>query len=444
MESARPTKSVEDLQREILREQLEQAKIERQAARDAADEERRRRDADRRQEQQAKDAAAQAPAKSDDAAAKRKKEREERDKAAIGDLQGIQAGITNLKGASLTLPEKTVFRESLVTRAALDGAATKAAAAIASAVKEPGPVLITARTDQVETVLAALAFQAMVAVCRAEAAKLTGRRGAAEAERPDEAETADEAASPGSVLGAIIGVGVAALNALSVEMSVDMGTPEASELETHVAVMARLLEQKDAADSPIGVVHDSLGIPPPENTLLEDFRGLQSDLIALEQRAKTLQAQIDALDAKKDKAQIAGLEEKKAELTALAAQIAAVIEAANTVDAATGSTPLRTALRAYALVNGGEGDPRYIAIVPVARLSSHQIALKRRLFAPRLVVSASAEIDVVVIDAKERRIIAAGTHADEAAFQVRFPMGWTSDDSALVPKYTRIVGTPEV
>jgi hypothetical protein len=145
MESARPTKSVEDLQREILREQLEQAKIERQAAKDAADEERRRRDAARKQEQQEKDAAAQAPAKSDDAAAKRNKEREERNKAAIGDLQGIQAGITNLKGASLTLPEKTVFRESLVTRAALDGAATKAAAAIASAVKtvsEPGPVLI--------------------------------------------------------------------------------------------------------------------------------------------------------------------------------------------------------------------------------------------------------------------------------------------------------------
>jgi hypothetical protein len=66
----------------------------------------------------------------------------------------------------------------------------------------------------------------MVAVCRAEAAKLTGRRGAAEAEQPDEAETAGEAAaSPGSVLGAVIGVGVAALNALSVEMSVDVGAP---------------------------------------------------------------------------------------------------------------------------------------------------------------------------------------------------------------------------
>jgi hypothetical protein len=452
-----PLKSIEDLQREILQEQLAQAKIERQAAKDAADEERRRREAASKAEQQKeKDAAAQTPAKSEDEAAKRKKELEERRKAVVGDLQGIQTGIANLTGASLTLPEKTVFREALVARAALEAAAAKVATMIHSKAGA-GPVLITARTDQAETVLAALAFQAVISECRRQAADLlkTKTRKAGEPESTGEVETTDTeteaettpAASADSLLGVLVSVGVAALNAISVETTIEASTRTATELETHIAVMGRLLDDKDAdgqAKPPARVVHDSLGIPPKANALLTEFQALRGDLIDLQQKAEVLKAEIARLDAKKNKAQIARLESQNAEVAALAAQIASVIEAANTADAATGSTPLRAALGAYALVTGGEDDPRYIAIVPAARLNSHQTALKRRLFAPRLIVTASAEIDVVVLDAHERRIVAAGTHAEEAAFQVRFPMWWWGADDALAPKYKGLKGKVEV
>ncbi len=400
----------EELERQLLQTQLEKARFELEQAKAAA----------HTQAQRDKD---------------RDRAREDR----VADLKSVAAGIDAIKGATLALPEKTVFRESLVSRAALERASAAAARAIQDAAGT-APVLITARTDQAEVVLAAIAFRELIRQCHDVASRLLHPI-EIDADTPNQEPGPEDAPTPDSVFDATVGVGVAALNALTVETTVEANAGTISDLETHIAVTRWLLAEQDAAGTPkpkAHVLHDSIGIPSPESALLTEFSQLQRDLIALEGAAATLQGRIAGLDPKKPahKKQIDALSAERTALTALAERVAAVIQAANTADAATGTTPLRTALRAHALARGDDSDPRYVAIVPPARLRSHQIALKRRLFAPRLVVSASIELDVVVLDVQERRIVAAGTHVDEAAFQVRFPMWWWATRESFAPIYT--------
>jgi len=437
--TAPPSKA--ELERLLLQTQLETAQFELEQLKAAAAAE-----AKAAAEAAAKEAKSRAEAEAREQEAEdkaREKAREARRAAAVADLKGVTAGIDAIKGATLVLPEKTVFRESLVARSALEQAAAAAATTIQDAAGTH-PVLLTSRTDQAEIALAAIAFRELIRQCHDAASKLlpppvAGTGGEFETNAEGE-DTTEAAPTPDSVFGAVLGIGVAALNALSVETTIDANSGTISELETHIAVTSRLLSDKDAHGKPKAhVLHDSIGLPSPDSALLTEFGQLQADLLALEGEAATRQSQIDRLDPKKpaQKAQIDVLAAEKAKLTALAERIAAVIEAANTMDAASGTTPLHTALRAHAAVSG---DPRYIAVVPPARLHSHQITLKRRLFAPRLVVSASAEVDVVVLDANARRIVAAATHTGEAAFQVRFPMWWWRGDDALAPKYTALTG----
>ena len=93
------------------------------------------------------------------------------------------------------------------------------------------------------------------------------------------------------------------------------------------------------------------------------------------------------------------------------------------------------------IVAAAEDPPRYLAIVRPAAIASHQIALKRRLLAPRLIVSAAATIELVLIDIRRRVIVTAGVFTGEAALQARLPMIWFGTDDELRPHYTVLKDT---
>src|SRR5690606_41422831 len=122
---------------------------------------------------------------------------------------------------------------------------------------------LTARTGQAEIALAAIAFRELLRQCHDAASKLlpspvAGADGEVETHAEGE-ETTEAAPTPDSVFGAVLGIGVAALNALSVETTVDANSGTISELETHIAVTSRLLSDKDADGKPNAhVLHDSI------------------------------------------------------------------------------------------------------------------------------------------------------------------------------------------
>lgn len=168
MSKKKPEPTADQLQLATLKLQKETAALALQEAKDAAArgaiERAAALKAEREQVAQEKEDAAAAKKKADED--KLEKEAEQRRKATIANIGAVSSGLNSLTGSSLTLPEKTVFREALVASIALKDAGDVAAAAIiqvASAapvtVTSPGRILVTGRTDQVDTVLAALAFK---------------------------------------------------------------------------------------------------------------------------------------------------------------------------------------------------------------------------------------------------------------------------------------------
>jgi hypothetical protein len=372
-----------------------------------------------------------------DPAAERKKQQEQARQAQIAAVEAASTAVANLKGASLALPEKTVFREALVSNAAVRAAATQVAEAI-KACAGTSLVLITGRTDQTTSLIAAATFAEAVDAFLAAAQKALGEPHTRAVATVVAAEAAAEAdAAGGSLVGAIVGLGVAAMNALTVDTTVEATSRTASETETHIAVIQALAKVRGV---PPRVIHESMGIPPKDNTLITHFHELQAALLRLDARSSLYDEQIDALDAKKNATRIATLQAKKADVDAVSKAISAFVDKATTADATTGVDPLTTAALANLIVAAAEDPPKFLAIVRPAAIDSHQIALKRRLFAPRLIVSAAATIELVVIDIRRRVIITAGIFTGEAALQARFPMVWFGTDEELRPHYTVLKG----
>ncbi|GAA5204620.1 hypothetical protein [Microbacterium jejuense] len=421
-----PSPTDDELRREILIAERDKAVLEKQEVQDRVT--------------AAAEAADAAKPAAPDPAAERKKQEEAARQAQIAGVDAASTAIANLKGASLTLPEKTVFRDALVSSAALQGAAGQVAAAIK---KSAGisVVLITGRTDQTASLLAAATFAEAVEAFLASARKQLGEphlRTIAMAAATDEAAATD--AAGGSLVGAIVGLGVAAMNALTVDTTVDASSRTASETETHIAVIQALAKVRGV---PPRVLHESMGIPPVDIALIRHFHELQDVLLRLDAKSSLYAEQIDGLDAKKNASRIATLQAKKADVDAVYKAASAFVETSATADATTGITPLTKAVLANLIVAASDDSPRYLAIVRPATLASHQIALKRRLFAPRLIVSAAATIELVVIDIRRRVIATAGTFTDEAVLQARFPMVWFGSDEELTPHYSVLKGTME-
>lgn len=363
----------------------------------------------------------------------------ERDAAHAARLTAISTELGKVSGQPLTLPDAYVFRQREIAAAALAGAAEKTAQTIAG-VAAAAPVLVSGRTDQAQSVLAARAFLAAVASLRTAARALLDRDlgglNLRPVVAPEEAEEPE--AVPTDPVAAAAALAVAALNLLAVEVTLTASSGTATEIETHVPVLHHLLARQ------IPVLHSSLGIPADENRVITAF----AELAPLAARLVALSAAADDAIARLGKDppadQLEPLVAAKTGAAALSATIISFVAAAVATDPGTGSSPLIVAASADQMIAGPDAEASYVAVVHPARTDAHQVSLKRRLLAPRLVVSASATIDVVVLDLKDGRIAAAATHTDARSFQVRFPMWFNPWGRPQLsnPRYTALPGPP--
>ncbi|WP_156252838.1 hypothetical protein [Pseudactinotalea terrae] len=412
-------KSVEELQREVLGLQVDTYELQlRQLEAESPPKQ------DKQDPAAAKEAA--------EAAARAKKQA-----ATAAALTGVATELGKITGGTLTLPAE-VFRQRELSSAALVAAAARVAATIDGVAKPPEaaeakPVLVTGRTDQTQSVLAARSLLAAVTSLQDAAAELI-------AEDHDEVTPAEAketgSAPPSDPIAAAAALAVAALNLLSVETTVTAASGTATELETHVPVIQQLLVKK------VPVLHSSLGIPAPGNRVIDAFASLAPVIAQLDAIAAAAAHAIAALgkDPPAEELEPYLLRQTRAE--ALSATMVELTATVREIDPATGTSPLHSAATADQLLLGPDAAAAYVAIVMPARIDAHQVSLKRRLGASRLVVSASATIDVVVLDMATGLIVAAATHTEARAFQVRFPMWFrwwgTEEDHPSNPRYTPV------
>jgi hypothetical protein len=385
--------------------------------------------------------AAETTAASDKAA----KAKAERHKSSIDNLEAVSSGLTKLTGSSVTFLEKSIFRDGSVSAAALDGAARAVADAICIAVPVPtDPILVTGRTNQVEVVLAYFTFVAAVNALNDAATMALGsdeRRNVIAKTAKDDAENSEavESAAPAAlsgVLGAVVDVAIAIMGVLTVDATIEASESTTSEIVTHIAVIQRLLNPgAPNVRARSAVLHETVGVPSQAGTLLIRFEALNACVPKLDMKAAEYTKKIMALGDEPDPEVLAGLTARRDAMKASSAQISDFEAKATQTDATTGKTPLFAALQAQRLT-GGAAVAKYVAIVLPARVNANQVTLKRRLFAPRIVVSASATIDLVVLDTQSSTIVAAGSYTDEKSFQVIFPMFWWGKNATCQPKYT--------
>jgi hypothetical protein len=419
------TPTVEDLQRQLLALQLGRLQREEQG------------EADERK--QAEAAAAATATKN--ASEKAEQEAAARRKALAADLGAVSAGIGKLTGSSVTFPEKSVFRESVAAATALALAAAKVAATVRGAVPtRSDSVLITGRTDQIEVLHAAYSFAQAIQALQKHAEKalepLDGNAGIG-ALAEDGGEAAPE--PPDSMLGALVTLAASAFDLLSVETTVSASNRSASELETHVAVIHALLEK--VGQEPVqNVMHETIGIQSPTSDLRDSFENLKQQVPMLDARVNDIAQQIKALGDSPDPAVLAPLTAAKDIAEGAAAKISDFITRASTSGDTTKQTPLQGALGAERLMRGQAAAVKYVAVVLPARIAADQVALKRRMFAPRVVVTASATIDVLLLEVATGQIKAAAAETAEHAFQVRFPMAWSGDRGRLLPSLDPLGG----
>lgn len=371
---------------------------------------------------------------------KAKEEEEERRKAAAADYSAIAAGLGKLTGSTVSFPEKTVFRDGRASAAALHSSADEVARLVADSrdtatrasdpASAPGAVLLTSRTDQLPAILAANSFAGAVEALldRAQSKRGGVRRSLRQTIAKTEVATgvsADGAeATADSLIGAAVDLAVATFNLLSVETTVETSARTATELETQVPVIAALLAQG------VPVVHETIALPNPDGQLKADFAELSLEPGRLNKVVTSLEADIKALPPKATEAMKKQLNDKKSAVEDLKKQIESFIEKAQTADPTTKQTPLAGALAAQRLIGGRNAPTQLVAVVLPARINADQVALKRRLFAPRVVVTASATIDLIVLSLAEGRIVGAGSCVGEHVCQVRFPMAWWGDDNS--------------
>lgn len=414
-------KTVEELQREMLQLELDTKRFELEQRVAAAEEKPPTKGKD--------DAGAAADAK---AAAEAKAA--EREAALAARLSAVSTELGKVTAPALTLPD-TVFRQREITAAALIGAAAQAADTIATAAVA-APVLVTGRTDQARAVIAARSFLLAVTTLRSEAESLlereaqererrraleaTGGEKTSEGEAGLDAETdsteTEPAATPTDPIAAAAALAVTALTLLSVETTVTASSGTATELETHVPVLRHLLERQ------VPVLHETLGIPGTDNAVLTEFAALAPLAVALDALVAAKAEAITRLGKDVAEEKVAPLLAVKSSAQTLSTAIVTFVTGATKPDATTGESPLTSAALAARLIAGQAGDAAFVAVVLPARTDAHQVSLKRRLAASRLVVSASATIDVVVIEVADGTVKAAATHTDARSFQVRFPM----------------------
>lgn len=361
----------------------------------------------------------------------RAKEAAARTAAVAGNLGDITKEVGKVKGGALTLPEKSVLRQSEIASAALSVAAGSAAKAIGDAVGWKDTVLVTDRIDQMDSVLVGRAFRKGMQALTKEAEAVLGKHRELAGQTITDEEEPSETAAPGTILGAVTALAVAGLNLLSVDTSVEGSTHVADALETHVAVMQGLLPK-------VAVRHGSINLPNDENEVLKEFAALLPLAARLDAKAVRSADALKALGEGADAAEVATLTAAKARAEVLAEAIRAFATTATTHDAE-GCSPLLTAARAHELTEGSEPVP--VAVVLPARIDTHQITLKRRILASKVIVTASATIDVIVLDAPSGRIIAAGSHNASRSFQIRFPMWW-SPFSRMARERPDLVGLP--
>lgn len=376
---------------------------------------------------QADDAAETAKKESSDKAEKEAAERAAR----AADLNAAAAGLGKLTGSSVTFPEKSVFREHVASAAALRSAAKLVAATIkATAAERTQKVLLTGRTDQLDTLHAAYAFDQALDGLQAQAVKalLPAERGAG-----IEAQTEGESPAPGSVLEAAVAAAVSLFDLLSVETTISASSRVASELETHVAVLQELLRTGVANDPPQTVVHETIGIPSATSELRGKFETLKQQIHLLDGYVAELEAEIAALEATPDPDRLALLKAAREFASKTSTQINDFVARALKVDDTSKLSAFQGALAAERLTAGGADSVKFVAVVSPARIAADQVALKRRIFAPRVVVTASTTVDVIVLNVETGELKAAASHTGEDSFQVRFPMAWSKDSAALRP-----------
>lgn len=348
------------------------------------------------------------------------------------------AALGTVSGGATTLPEAGVLLEGEIGAAALAAAAADAATVIRGATPEdPRPVLLTGRADQAQVVLAGAALRAALDVYLADADRLLATPlpdpadGSVGDRRIEETGGEGGAGAPAlataTPLGAALAAGAALLNAVAVETSVAATERTVGELQTHVAVLSALL--RDGVD----VIHDSLSVPPTESSLLDAVGSLRSYVPRLEARAAEAKTAIARLGKDPAPDEVGPLAAHLTAAQALADSIRTFLAEATAVDDA-GLSPLLAGLQAERLTSGGA---THVAVVLPAQLSTHQITLRRKIFATRVVVTASARIDVLVLDIATGRVAAAAPARGVASFQVRFPMwwGWWGGEDKYLPRY---------
>lgn len=114
----------------------------------------------------------------------------------------------------------------------------------------------------------------------------------------------------------------------------------------------------------------------------------------------------------------ARFESYAAEAAALAAGIDDFV--ADAIGDGDSASPLLEALQGERLTGGVS----HVAIVPPARIDLHQVEQHRRLFSSRVLVTATATIDLAVLDVGERTIVASEPVRGSSAFEVVLPVWW--------------------
>lgn len=356
-------------------------------------------------------------------------------------LESATTALGTVTGGSLTLPESGVLLAQEAGGAALAEACAEVADTLAGLA--PGCVLLTGRSDLATGVLARISLTATIAAYQRAANTMlaeplvpatpagtdgtSGSDGSGAERRADDGDGAGVTSLP-TPWGAAVAAGAAVLDAIAVETTVGHAERTAGDLETQVAVLGALLSRG------VAVRHETIGIPRGSSAVLDALVVLRLSLTRVRARAVEAAALLAAVEKKAEPEAHARLTADRSAATALADDVAAFVEHVETV--ADGGSPLLEALRAEQLAEG----VTHVAVVLPARIGVHQIALRRRIFSPRVVVSASAWVDLVVVDVASGAIVVAGPVRGTKAFQLTFPM-WSLSDR--LPRYQEVATLTE-
>jgi hypothetical protein len=332
---------------------------------------------------------------------------------------------SDFASGSVALPPGAAFRSNEVLSMAVDDAADALAAKVAPQLSTTGKVLVTSDPSilhalvayaQIGVSLSTLEGSVKVAIAQLGGQPASRRRTTAPA--AGRVYSFIDAGAATAVAGAAVDAFKEVASLFVVDSTVHSATSSLPDFETQVAVIGALRTTKPTA----ALIQETARRINPDSPLLTRLNDLAADELKLAKLVKQRSTELDGLP----KTLNAQQKRHSATLTAQIAVGKATIDAVTTFTSGCltapeggGASPIVLALQSEDL-EAESGDFTQILIVPGATLTADQVAIKRRLFNPRVVVTGFAQLSYALIDFTDGTIIAAGKTHGIQSFTARF------------------------